>query len=334
MKPERWQQIETLLHSALAHAPEERSAFLVEACEDDDLLRREVESLIATHEQAESFLEAPLSKIATELLITDQASLAEGTMLGSYKIEALLGAGGMGVVYKAEDLRLGRRVALKLLPSDFTTNSARLRRFEQEARSASSLNYPNILTIYEFGETDNIHFIACEFIEGVTLRERMNSARMKLGAILDVATQVASALSAAHAAGIVHRDIKPENIMLRRDDLVKVLDFGLATLTERLPPDSADTEAPTLFKTDPGTFAGTVIYMSPEQARGLDVDARTDIWSLGVVLYEMMAGCLPFTGSTSSEVLALIMNERESQPLNRYSREVPAELERIISKAL
>jgi serine/threonine-protein kinase len=334
INPERWHQIESVLQLALERAPDQRSAFLAEACGDDEALRCEVESLIATHEQATSFLETPLSKIATELFVTDQALLAEGTMFGSYKIETLLGTGGMGVVYLAEDLRLGRRVALKLLPSDFTTNTARLRRFEQEARSASSLNYPNILTIYEFGETDNIHFIACEFIEGVTLRERMNGELMQLGAILDVAAQVASALSAAHAAGIVHRDIKPENIMLRRDDLVKVLDFGLATLTERLQPDSADAQAPTLFKTDPDTLVGTAIYMSPEQARGLNVDARTDIWSLGVVLYEMMAGCLPFTGSTSSEVLALIMNERESQPLNRYSREVPAELERIISKAL
>jgi len=334
MKPDRWHQIESLLQSALERAPEQRSAFLVEACGDDEPLRREVESLMATHEQTNSFLESPLSKIATELLVTDQALLAEGAMFGSYKIETLLGAGGMGVVYLAEDLRLGRRLALKLLPSDFTTDTARLRRFEQEARSASSLNYPNILTIYEFGETDNIHFIACEFIEGVTLRERMKSAPLKLGAVLDVATQVASALSAAHAAGIVHRDIKPENIMLRGDDLVKVLDFGLATLTERLPPNSSDTQAPTLFRTDSGTLVGTVIYMSPEQARGLEVDARTDIWSLGVVLYEMVAACLPFAGSTSSEVLTSILNEREPQPLAGYSREVPAELERIISKAL
>ena len=334
MKPERWHQIESLLQFTLERPPEKRSAFLAEACGDDEPLRREVESLIAAHEQAKSFLKTPLSKIAMELLAPDQALLAEGAMFGSYKIETLLGAGGMGVVYLAEDLRLGRRVALKLLPSDFTTDKARLRRFEQEARAASSLNYPNILTIYEFGETDNIHFIACEFIEGVTLRERMNGAPMKLGAILDVASQVASALSAAHAAGIVHRDIKPENIMLRRDDLVKVLDFGLATLTERLPPDSADTQASTLFKTDPRTLVGTVTYMSPEQACGLDVDARTDIWSLGVVLYEMVAGCLPFAGSTSSEVRTSILSDEEPQPLARYSREVLPELERIISKAL
>ncbi len=242
----------------------------------------------------------------------------------------------MGEVYLAQDTKLDRRVALKILPAEVAANQDRMRRFVQEAKAASALNHPNIITIHEIDQTDSGHFIAIEFIDGQTLREHMQTAPMKLGEVLNVAAQVASALVAAHAAGIVHRDIKPENIMLRRDGIVKVLDFGLAKLTERLPPDSVDTEAQTrvAVNTEPGVVMGTVIYMSPEQARGIPVDARTDIFSLGVVLYEMVAGCLPFAGSTSSEVLASILSEKEPQPLARYSREVPAELERIVSKSL
>ncbi len=259
-----------------------------------------------------------------------------GTRVGRYEIRSKIGAGGMGEVYLAQDTKLDRKVALKILPADVATNRDRMSRFVQEAKAASALNHPNIITIHEIDQTDSGHFIATEFIDGQTLREHMRTAPMKLGEVLKVAAQVASALAAAHAGGIVHRDIKPENIMLRHDGIVKVLDFGLAKLTERLPPDSVDTEAPTraAVNTEPGVIMGTVIYMSPEQARGIQVDARTDIFSLGVVLYEMVAGHLPFTGSTSSEVLASILSEKEPQPLARYSREVPAELERIVSKAL
>src|SRR5258708_3121883 len=207
----------------------------------------------------------------------------------------------MGEVYLAQDTKLDRKVALKILPAEVAADRGRMSRFVQEAKAASALNHPNIITIYEIEQIDSVNFIATEFIDGETLPERLrNMSPMKLGEILDVAGQTATALSAAHTAKIIHRDIKPENIMLRRDGIVKVLDFGLAKLTERLPPDSIDTEAPTSFKTNPGTVVGTAIYMSPEQARGLQVDARTDIFSLGVVLYEMVAGCLPFDGSTSS----------------------------------
>ena len=263
-------------------------------------------------------------------------SLAAGTKLGRYEIRSKIGEGGMGEVYLAQDAKLDRKVALKILPAEVAADQNRMSRFVQEAKAASALNHPNIITIHEIDETDSIHFITTEFIDGETLRVRMPSASMKMGEVLDVAAQIASALAAAHAAGIVHRDIKPENIMLRRDGIVKVLDFGLAKLTEQPPPDSVDTEAPTraVVNTEPGMVMGTVIYMSPEQARGVDIDARTDIWSLGVVLYEMVAGCLPFAGSTSSEVLASILGDRETQPLARYSREVPAELERIVSKTL
>jgi serine/threonine protein kinase/Flp pilus assembly protein TadD len=259
-----------------------------------------------------------------------------GTHLGRYEIRSRLGAGGMGEVYLAQDTKLDRKVALKILPAALSANQDRMRRFRQEAKAASALNHPNIITIYEIDRIDSVNFIATELIEGETLRQRLRSAPMKLGEVLDVAIQTASALSAAHAAGIVHRDIKPENIMVRRDGIVKVLDFGLAKLTERPPPDSVDAEAPTraVVNTEAGVVLGTAIYMSPEQARGQQVDARTDIFSLGAVLYEMVAARLPFEGSTSSEVLASKLSEKEPQPLARYSREAPAELERIVSKAL
>ena len=260
--------------------------------------------------------------------------LTAGSTLSHYRIVSKIGAGGMGEVYLAKDTTLDRKVALKILPAEVAANQERMRRFVQEAKAASALNHPNILTIYEIDQTDSGHFIAAEFIDGETLRELMRREPLKLNGVLDVAAQIASALSAAHAAGIVHRDIKPDNVMLRRDGLVKLLDFGLAKLTERLPPESVDTEARTSVKTDPGTVVGTAVYMSPEQARGIEVDARTDIFSLGVVVYEMVAGQLPFEGSTSREVLASILSEKEPQPLARYSREAPAELERIVAKGL
>ncbi|HKZ02623.1 MAG TPA: serine/threonine-protein kinase [Pyrinomonadaceae bacterium] len=258
------------------------------------------------------------------------------TTLSHYRIVSKLGAGGMGEVYLAQDAKLDRKVAIKVLPSAVAADRGRMSRFVQEAKAASALNHPNILTIYEIDQTNSVHFIATEFIDGETLRQRMKSVPMKLSEMLDVAAQIASALAAAHAAGIVHRDIKPENIMLRSDGIVKVLDFGLAKLCDQTVRTSLDTEAATrpLINTEPGIVMGTAIYMSPEQARGVDLDARTDIFSFGVVLYEMVARCLPFEGSSSSEVLASILSDKEPQPLARYSREVPNELERVVSKAL
>ena len=262
-------------------------------------------------------------------------NISAGTLLGRYEIRSLLGAGGMGEVYLAHDTKLNRPVALKLLPATLTTDEDRLRRFEQEAKAASALNHPNIITIYEIDEADSAHFIASEFVDGMTLRERMTSDHLPLGEMLDVAVQVASALSAAHAAGIVHRDIKPDNIMLRRDGYVKVLDFGLAKLVEREAATPVDGEAPTrvMVNTDPGVVMGTAHYMSPEQARGQAVDARTDIWSLGCVLYEMATGRPPFEGHTVSDLIASVL-KIEPPPLVRFARDVPAELERIVSKAL
>ena len=264
----------------------------------------------------------------------DQSKIVAGQAIGPYQVISRLGSGGMGDVYLAHDSRLGRKVALKLLPEYFTRDEQRLRRFQQEARAASALNHPNIITIFEIGKAGSIHFIASEYIAGQTLRERMSGRRMMLGEALDIAIQVASALESAHQAGIVHRDIKPENIMVRDDGYVKVLDFGLAKLTEGTVSDVA-TEVPAIGKanTDPGVVMGTASYMSPEQARGREVDRRTDIFSLGVTVYEMVTGCLPFEGETWSDVIAAILTQ-EFAPLGRYSSDVPEGLEWIVARTL
>ena len=264
-----------------------------------------------------------------------------GTRLGRYEVRSLLGTGGMGEVYLAYDTSLRRQVAIKLLPVDFTQNKTRLSRFEREAYAASSLNHPNILTIHEIGEHDGHHFIATEYVDGQSLRQHISRGSLQLREVLEVAQQIASALAAAHQAGIVHRDIKPENVMLRSDGLVKVLDFGLAKLVDEATVPTTqpemDTEAPTrtrvMVNTEPGMVMGTANYMSPEQARGLEVDPRSDTWSLGVVLYEMVAGRLPFEGATTTDVLSMILHH---QPLSLlvHSSDVPAELERIVEKAL
>ncbi|HXI92826.1 MAG TPA: serine/threonine-protein kinase, partial [Blastocatellia bacterium] len=333
MTPERWTQVDELFHSALACEPALRAAFLAQACSGDEPLLREVASLISFHDDPASFIELPAADLAAELLGKRPSELEVGQQVAYYKVLSSLGAGGMGEVYLAEDTRLGRRIALKLLPAQFTTDAERVRRFEQEARAASALNHPNIVTIHDIGRAGSTHFIATEFIDGETLREYNAGRAMNLDEALDIATQIASALEAAHAAGIVHRDIKPENVMLRRDRLVKVLDFGLAKLA--LPPVSTvDPEAQTrsVVVTNPGVLMGTVQYMSPEQARGQEVDARTDIWSLGVMLYEMVTGRAPFEGETPSHVIVSIM-ESKPPPLTSYSV-APVELERIVTKAL
>ena len=332
MTPERWQQIDELYQAALDHESSQRRAFLGQACAGDSELRREVESLILAHEQAGTFIVEPALKVAARMLAGDQTSTLIGAMFSHYRIESLLGVGGMGEVYLAEDTSLRRKIALKLLPTEFTRDAERLRRFEQEARSASALNHPNILTIYEIGQTDGHHYTATEFVEGETLRERLTNTRMTIGEVLDIAIQIAFALQAAHAAGIVHRDIKPENLMLRRDQVVKVLDFGLAKLTPQQCRKVKRTSRH-VIRTNPGTVMGTVGYMSPEQSRGLEVDARTDIWSLGVVLYEMVTGRQPFDGPTPTDVIISIV-EREPIPLASFAPDVPIELERIAKKAL
>jgi serine/threonine-protein kinase len=262
--------------------------------------------------------------------------LNPGTTLGRYQIRSLLGAGGMGEVYLAWDPRLDRRVALKLLPDAVASDPDRMMRFAQEAKAASGLNHPNIITIYEIDRSESTSFIATEFIDGSTLRERMRAQPITPSEVLNVAVQVAAALTAAHANGIVHRDIKPENVIIRNDGIVKVLDFGLAKLTGQGSPEGVDGDAATRahLKTVSGLVMGTATYMSPEQARGQQVDARTDIFSLGVVLYELLTGRLPFGGSSFYEIIAAVLSEREASPVSSYSSGIPAELERIVAKAL
>jgi Tol biopolymer transport system component/predicted Ser/Thr protein kinase len=333
MNPERWQQASRILETALERNPEQLAAYLDEVCANDAELRREVESLLAASARAGSLLDSPAMAMAAPLFVNDSVTSMLGRSIGRYKIVTTLGTGGMGEVYLAHDTRLGRKIALKLLPTHSTTDKDRLRRFEQEAHTASTLSHPNVCVIYEVGETeDDHHYIAMEYVDGVTLREHLTESRLKLSEVLDVAVQIASGLAAAHELGITHRDIKPENIMLRRDGYVKVLDFGLAKLTEQ-PTTDVTTAAQARVKTDTGMVLGTSSYMSPEQARGLAVDARTDIWSLGVVIYEMVVGRPPFEGATTSDVIVSIL-EREPPPLAQLSPEAPAELQRIITKAL
>ena len=335
MANDRWQQIKEVFHSALERAPHDRPAFLAEACASDESLRRDVESLIEAHEKEGSFIDAPAFEMAAGWLADDAGDSLVGREINHYKILETLGVGGMGEVYLAQDTKLGRKIALKLLPASFMNDADRLQRFQQEARAASALNHPNILTIHEVGEQRGRPYIATELIEGETLRQRLASAwHLDSDAALDIITQVASALVAAHEVGIIHRDIKPENIMLRPDGYVKVLDFGLAKLAE---PKGArsDPEAPTRMRgnTSPGMVLGTVNYMSPEQARGLPVDERTDIWSLGVVFYEMLSGQTPFRGLTPTDVTVAIL-EREPAPPSTLSEDMPAELDWIVKKAL
>jgi len=260
-------------------------------------------------------------------------TLADNTRLGRYEIRSRIGKGGMGEVYLAFDTELDRTVAIKVLPADVASDQQRLQRFIQEAKAASALNHPHILTIHEIGGIGDSRYLATEFIDGDTLRQRIKSG-MKLEDILEIAIQITSALAAAHSAGIIHRDIKPENVMIRHDGYAKVLDFGLAKLAQPAGV-STDTEAPTkaLVNTDAGTVMGTATYMSPEQAKGTSLDARTDLWSVGVVLYEMVTSHLPFAGETPNETISLIL-QKEPAPLMRYATNVPAELERIVTKAL
>jgi serine/threonine protein kinase/Tol biopolymer transport system component len=331
--PERWQRVKEIFQGALERKGAEREAFLTECCDDEDL-RSEVESLLRSYEVAGSFMESPAVAQAADSLAGAEQKLSAGQRVKHYQIVNLIGEGGMGEVYLATDTILGRRVALKVLPSFVRNDADRLRRFTQEARAASRLSHPNVCVVHEIGETDDGRpFIAMEYVEGVTLRHRLKSQALKLGDVLDIAIQVADALTAAHDTGIVHRDIKPENIMIRPEGYVKILDFGLAKLTERHKGALQTTMSTLLFQSSPGTVIGTAAYMSPEQARGVQVDERTDIWGLGVVLYEMASGIAPFTGETPTDVVVAIV-EKDQPPISRHVEGIPTELERIVKKAL
>src|SRR6185503_6886221 len=332
--PQHWQQVKEVFEGALACQEAGRSEFLERVCAGDVRLRQEVESLLRSYQEAGSFMETPAVAGAAASLVGEQKKISAGQLVKHYQIIAPIGEGGMGEVYLAKDTILGRRVALKVLPEFVGKDPDRLKRFKQEARSASTLNHPNVCVIHEIGESDDGRpFIAMEHIDGVTLRQRMNQRAMKLGDALEIAIQVADALTAAHAAGIVHRDIKPENIMIRSDGYVKVFDFGLAKLTDRRESHENATFSTLLVNSSPGTVMGTAAYMSPEQARGVPVDERTDIWSLGVVLYEMVSGSPPFVGQTPTDVLVAIV-EKEAARISDYGAAMPPELERIVRKAL
>ena len=316
MNPDQWKRLDELFHVALEREGDARATFVAQATRGDDDLRGELEAMLAHYEQANSFIESPAYALAAETIIEEETpEQLIGTTLGPYRVLSVLGKGGMGLVYRALDQELRRQVALKFLHSDLTGDKSRVLRFKQEARAASALNHPNILTVFAIGEIEGQHYIATELVEGETLRALMKSRRLNLSQIVNIASQISSALAAAHAAGIMHRDIKPENIMLRPDGYLKVLDFGLAKLIE---PSTADSGLSTLVNTEQGTIIGTIQYMSPEQARGLPVDERTDIWSLGVVLFEMLAGHPPFEGRTKSDVMAAIL-DRDPAPLAALS---------------
>ena len=328
MTPERWQQVEEVLQGALDLPWSERASFIAERCGRDEDLKLEATSLINAHEDAGNFIELPALAQDAHVLLGDPLVRE----VGQYVIIRPLGTGGMGEVYLAQDQRLDRLVALKILPPYFAADDARLGRFQREARAASALNHPNILTIHEVGDGGGTYFIATEFIDGQTIRELTSGKNLAVDEVMDIVEQVACGLAAAHQAGIVHRDIKPENIMRRTDGLVKILDFGIAKLLERHDSDPSKHSV----HTELGVVMGTVDYMSPEQARGLPVDERTDIWSLGVVLYEMVARRLPFTGATRMDSMVAIL-ERKPLPLfegSNHPDPVPLSLEKIVERSL
>ena len=323
--PKRRHEIDRIFAAALERDSTERAAFLAEACGDDVQLRAEVESLLANH-ASESFGGYAVQDVTRQL--DKRVGEPTSDRIGRYQIIRSLGAGGMGRVYLGLDEQLNRQIALKLLSNYDASEAERMRRFRQEALAASALNHPNILTIYEIGEFEGTNFITAEFVDGETLRGRMKADVIPLDLALDTAIQIASALAAAHAAGIIHRDIKPENVIVRTDGLVKVLDFGIAKFTQ-----ANGNEKNDLVETIPGAIIGTAAYMSPEQARGALLDTRSDIWSLGVVIYEMVARRLPFWGNTPADVIAAVI-ERQPAPLPADGSVALGSLERIVFKAL
>jgi serine/threonine protein kinase/tetratricopeptide (TPR) repeat protein len=338
MTPERWQQIERLYYAALERSPDDREAFLDSACASDEGLRHEVASLVAAGDRIGSFLEPP-----TDALMADPPRPPPiGELLGHYRVLSLLGRGGMGEVYLGEDTTLGRKVAVKVLPPEFTSHPQRLRRFEREARAVSALNHPNIITIHEIGQADGVRYLVTEYIEGETLRQRIEHGPLELSSTLEIASQVASALTAAHAAGIAHRDIKPENVMVRPDGLVKVLDFGLAKLTERTAPSEVEAgpvpndcqiPIPGSLRTATGMMMGTLGYMSPEQLNAEEAHAPSDIFSFGCVLYEMVTGQRAFAGQTPTETMAAILRA-DPPKIDIYDRALPPGLEKLIRRCL
>jgi len=349
MQSERWRRVEQLYHAAMELEEGQRKAFLDHECRGDPALRVDVESLIPYAQQTGRILDKPaleavVGAIADDLRAGDgnktgaiiggvskirivEKTLATGTKLGDYEVKSLLGSGGMGRVYRARDSRLGRDVAIKVLPSLLTADSDRLRRFEQEARAAAALNHPNILAVFQMGTYEGAPYLVSELLEGETLREPIKRGRLSVGRAMDYGEQIARGLSAAHEKGIVHRDLKPENLFVTRDGRVKILDFGLAKLTEP----QSDSERPE--GTETGVVMGTVGYMSPEQARGLTADYRTDIFAFGVILYEMLTGKRPFQGPTSADTMSAILIE-DPPAVSQVNPDVPQTLQRVVHRCL
>ncbi|MFN0139114.1 MAG: protein kinase domain-containing protein [Pyrinomonadaceae bacterium] len=332
MNRARFTQLEEIYRAVLGQPLASRAQYIIDSCGDDDELRSEIELLLSYDELNSQFLDS-----SPEMLIAEAFGAEEEKAdfvkreISHYRIERLIGEGGMGKVYLAEDVKLNRQVALKLLPDALIGDKDRLRRFEREARAASALNHPNILTVHEFGDDEGVHFIATEFVDGETLRDRIRDIDAQQA--LDIAIQIASALSAAHDAGITHRDIKPENIMIRSDGYIKVLDFGLAKVKETETTAGSEDQTKALLKTEPGSIMGTDAYMSPEQARGKKVDARSDIWSLGVVVYEMLAGTRPFTGESRADIIASVL-KHEPRTISSFVRSLGPEADWVVAKAL
>jgi serine/threonine protein kinase/Tol biopolymer transport system component len=328
---DRWQQLEKICQSALEVEESKRRAFLEDACGGDAELRREVESLLRYDKGGDRFIEEPALEMAAKMVAQEKPESLVGQKLGSYQIVSVLGAGGMGVVYQARDTRLKRSVAIKVLPNDRLSDPERKRRFIQEARAASALNHPNIITIHDIGNESGIDFIVMEYVTGKTLDERIPRKGMQLNEALKLAVQMADALSKAHSAGIIHRDLKPSNVMVTDEGLVKVLDFGLAKLTE-VEGHQGGTRT-TQPQTETGTIIGTVSYMSPEQAEGKKVDARSDTFSFGAVLYEMVTGQKAFEGDSKISTLAAIVKQ-EPKPVSQRVPGIPQDLEKIVNRCL
>ena len=337
MTPDRWRRVQEVFAAATERGSGSRATFLEEACRDDPELRTEVESLLASLGAASSgFLESPAIEAVPPLSLIEGAgsrSLGKGKRLGPYEILATLGAGGMGEVYRASDSRLGREVAIKVLPADLSVDASRVRRFEKEARSASALNHPNIVTVYDIGISEGLSYIAMERVDGETLRQLLEGGALPFRKLLPIAAQIADGLARAHEAGIVHRDLKPENVMVTRDGLVKILDFGLAKLSSTGSGSGEGSRLPTMTGTTPGVIMGTVGYMSPEQASGVAVDFRSDQFAFGAMLYEMATGSPAFQGKTAIDTLGAILNE-EPQPIESINPRAPTQLLWIVERCL
>ncbi len=335
MAQENWQQVKEIFVEAVKQQPAARQRFVEELCECDQEIKKEVQSLLSSYDSASSFMEHPAIAEVAQLFEAGVPQLSSGQVFGHYEIVKQIGKGGMGEVYLALDRVLDRKVAIKILDDKFNHHESNLKRFIQEAKAASSLNHPNILVIHEIGEADNTRYIVSEYVEGKTMRDLLRGRSLKVSEALDFATQIAGALAAAHAAHLIHRDIKPENIMIRPDGFAKVLDFGLAKLVEHesRPLPDAESEIKDPNQTGRGMILGTVNYMSPEQAKGRNVDERTDIFSFGVLLFELITGTQPFAGGSTDETLSAI---RKCKPpsLSSYVSDMPPELERIVSRTL